>query len=142
MTKKQILLSLTTLPLVLNAEVTLDTIEVNAQKHSDEVYQKEGYMKDAPMQKQLTAKQALEIAGTNGDPIKALKSFAGIVSTNNDDASELYVHGSKPRETRFTINHLPIGYLFHLGGLHSVIAPEMTGQIDAYLGGFDVTYGA
>ena len=90
----------------------------------------------------LFCQRALEIAGTNGDPLKALKTFAGVASTNNDDASELYIHGSKPRETRFTINHLPVGYLFHVGGLHSVIAPEMTGQIDAYLGGFDVTYGA
>ena len=152
--KKLILLSLVTIPLLLSAEVTLDTIEVNAQETQaeqrqsstafagDVVYQKEGYMKAAPMQKQMSAKRALEVAGTNGDPIKALKTFAGIVSTNNDDSSELFIHGSKPRETRFTINHLPIGYLFHLGGLHSVIAPEMTGQIDAYLGGFDVTYGA
>ena len=145
---KLITLSLITIPLLLQAEVTLDAIEVNAQESSSgvdsgyEVYQKEGYMKAAPMQKQITAKQALEIAGTNGDPLKALKSFAGIVSTNNDDGSELYVHGSKPRETRFSINHLPLGYLFHLGGIHSVIAPEMTGQIDAYLGGFDVTYSA
>ena len=147
--KKQILLSLITIPLLLNAEVTLDSIEVNAQEQNateynsaEVLYQKEGYMKAAPMQKQITSKQALEIAGTNGDPLKALKTFAGVASTNNDDSSELYIHGSKPRETRFTINHLPIGYLFHLDGLHSVIAPEMTGQIDAYLGGFDVTYGA
>ena len=145
--KKLILLSLVTIPLLLNAEVTLDTIEVNAQDENitrveDTVFQKEGYMKAAPMQKQLTSKQALEIAGTNGDPIKALKSFAGVASTNNDEGSELYIHGSKPRETRFTINHLPIGYLYHMGGFHSVMAPEMVGQIDAYLGGFDVTYGA
>ncbi|MCF6244474.1 MAG: TonB-dependent receptor plug domain-containing protein [Sulfurovum sp.] len=147
-TKKHILLSLITIPLLLNAEVTLDTIDVNAQENNNSgsvdevVFQKEGYMKAAPMQKQMTAKQALQIAGTNGDPIKALKTFAGVVSTNSDDASEIYIHGSKPRETKFTINHLPIGYLFHVGGMHSVIAPQMTGQIDAYLGGFDVTYGA
>ena len=133
-------------PLLMIADVVeLDKVEVNANG-SDEapimIIQKEGYMPSAPMQKQITGEQALEVAGSNGDPIKALKSFAGVVSTNNDDGSELYIHGSKPRETRFTINHLPIGYLFHLGGLHSVIAPEMTGQIDAYLGGFDVSYGA
>jgi hypothetical protein len=145
---KIIYLSLATIPLLLNAEnITLDSIEVNAQKQNggsmeNMLFQKEGYMKAAPMQKQITTKDALQIAGTNGDPIKALKSFAGVVSTNNDDGSEIYIHGSKPRETRFSINHLPVGYLFHLGGLHSVIAPEMTGQIDAYLGGFDVTYGA
>ena len=142
--KKIVLLSL--VPLVMIAEtVQLEKVEVNAAGTEDDsimIEQKEGYMKSAPMQKQMTIEQALQTAGTNGDPIKALKSFAGVVSTNNDDGSELFIHGSKPRETRFTINHLPIGYLFHLGGLHSVIAPEMTGQIDAYLGGFDVSYGS
>ena len=133
------------LPLALFAEIILlEKIEVNGAGGggSGVFIEKEGFMKFAPMQKQITAEQALQVAGTNGDPIKGLKTFAGIVSTNHDDGSELYIHGSKPRETRFTINHLPIGYLFHLGGLHSVIAPEMTGQIDAYLGGFDVSYGA
>ncbi len=97
-------------------------------------------MPNAPMQKQITSKEALMIPGTNGDPIKALKSFAGVVSTNNDEGSEIYIHGSKPRETEFSVNHLPLGYVFHVGGLHSVIAPEATAQIDAYLGGFDTTY--
>ncbi len=130
-------------PLIMTAEtLELQKIEINAADDNsrDFIIEKESFMKSAPMQKQITIKQALEIAGTNGDPIKALKSFAGIVSTNNDDGSELYIHGSKPRETEFTINHLPIGYLFHYGGFYSVIAPEMTGQIDAYLGGFDVSY--
>jgi hypothetical protein len=152
MMKKQILLSLATIPLLLNAEVTLDTIEVNAQEEQktvsttgfagDTVFQKEGYMKAAPMQKQISGKRAMQVAGSNGDPLKALQSFAGIASTNNDNGSEIYIHGSKPRETQFSLNHLPLGYVFHLSGLHSVIAPEMTGQIDAYLGGYDVTYGA
>ena len=134
------------IPLFLLAEsIELDKVEVKATSSDDEsdfIIEKEGFMRSAPMQKQITLKQALQIAGTNGDPLKALKSFAGIVSTSNDNSSELYIHGSKPRETRFSINHLPIGYLFHLGGLYSVIAPEMTGQIDAYLGGFDVSYTA
>ena len=132
-------------PLIMIADtIVLDKVQVRAgsTQESGFILQKEGYMPSAPMQKQITTKQALEVAGTNGDPIKALKSFAGVVSTNNDNSSELYIHGSKPRETRFTLNHLPIGYLYHLGGLHSVIAPEMIGQIDAYLGGFDTSYGS
>ena len=155
MRKKIILLSLSTIPLLLNAETILESIEVNGQEEQQEatlnsdsafagdvVYEKEGYLHHAPMQKQMSGKRAIEVAGSNGDPLKALQSFAGIVSTNNDNGSEIYIHGSKPRETLFTLNHLPVGYLFHLGGIHSVIAPELTGQIDAYLGGFDVTYGA
>ena len=147
--KKLIQLSLLSIPLLIQAEnIVLDSISVNAEEVNSTIkrdykpFQKEGYMKSAPMQQQMTIKQAMEMAGTNGDPIKALKTFAGVVSTNNDNGSELYIHGSKSRETHFRINHLPLGYIFHLGGFHSVIAPEMTGQMDAYLGGFDVTYGA
>ena len=131
-------------PLLLMAEVQLEDIEVTSSESSEEemdfLIQKESFMPNAPMQKQITSKEALMIPGTNGDPIKALKSFAGVVSTNNDEGSEIYIHGSKPRETEFSVNHLPLGYVFHVGGLHSVIAPEATAQIDAYLGGFDTTY--
>ena len=150
--KQQTLLSLIAIPLLIHAEVSLETIEVTAQDEQhiasttgfagDSVFQKEGYMKAAPMQKQISGKRAMQVAGSNGDPIKALQAFAGIASTSNNTGSEIYIHGSKPRETRFTINHLPVGYIFHLGGIHSVIAPEMTGQMDAYLGGYDVTYGS
>ena len=131
-------------PLLLMAEIQLEDIDVRASvnEEMDFLIQKETFVEKAPMQKQITSKQALQIAGTNGDPIKALKSFAGVVSTNNDDGSEIYIHGSKPRETSFSINHLPIGYVFHMGGIHSVIAPEATAQLDAYLGGFDTTYGS
>ena len=125
--------------------INLDKVEVNEASINDEssfIIEKEGFLHSAPMQKQITTKQALEMAGTNGDPLKALKSFAGVVSSNNDNASELYIHGSKPRETSFSINHLRVGYLFHLGGLHSVVSPNMISQIDAYLGGFDVSYQA
>ena len=130
-------------PLLLLADVDLGEINVNASQEPesmDFLIQKESFMPHAPMQKQITSKEALLIPGTNGDPIKALKSFAGVVSTNNDEGSEIYIHGSKPRETEFSVNHLPLGYVFHVGGLHSVIAPEVTAQIDAYLGGFDTTY--
>lgn len=147
--------ALLSLPAYASAEIVLDTIEVEASAEAtlqadvksdaayagDTVFQKEGYLKGAPMQKQISGKRALQVAGSNGDPVKALKTFAGVVSSNNDSSAEIYIHGSKPRETRFSLNHFPVGYLFHLGGIHSVIAPEIVDQIDAYLGGFDVTYG-
>jgi outer membrane receptor protein involved in Fe transport len=132
-------------PFLLFAEVDLGDINVDASEEQEEMdflIQKESFLPNAPMQQQLTTTQALGMAGTNGDPVKALKTLAGVVSTNNDDGSEIYIHGSKPRETTFSINHLPLGYVFHAGGIHSVIAPEATEQIDAYLGGFDTTYGS
>ncbi len=138
------------LTLMLSAEVVeLEEIEIGATTSSDhkraiygDVVAKEGYMQKAPMQRSITGAKALEVAGSNGDPIKILQTYAGVVSTNNDNANEIYIHGSKPREVSYSLNHLPLGYFFHLGGMYSVLAPEITEQIDAYLGGFDVSYGS
>lgn len=149
-------IALLPLPLLLSAQTTLELekIEVNASSqqifknhvvpqkswlNDSELFQKETFLKSAPMQQQISVEQALEHAGTNGDPLNALKSFAG-VTVKGDRSGELYIHGSKPYETKYTINHLPIAYLYHLAGYYSVIAPEATAQIDAYLGGFDTSY--
>jgi hypothetical protein len=116
------------------------TLEFSTIQVEDEpLLQKEDFLQNAPMQKQITVKDALNIAGSNGDPINAIKTFAGVTSANNNGA-EIIIHGSKPRETEFTINYLPLGYTFHFGGLYSVISPEATKQIDAYLGAFDASY--
>ena len=113
--KKYILLSLVMIPQLIGANnirletIELESIEVNAQEEQktvnttgfvgDVVFQKEGYMNAVPMQKQISGQRAIEVAGSNGDPLKALQTFAGISSTNNDIGSQIYIHGSKPRET-------------------------------------------
>jgi len=80
------------------------------------------------------------IPGVQGDPLKALRSLGGITSIS-DMSGELYIYGSKPQESQYNLNHLPIGYVFHGFGIHSVLSPDAIDQIDAYLGGFDTTYG-
>ncbi|HIM93519.1 MAG TPA: hypothetical protein EYM49_00595 [Campylobacterales bacterium] len=140
----KILLSILVSNLLFAQSTLLQDIEVIATDENREeniIFQKESFIQNAPMQQQITTKQAINTAGSNGDPLKAISSLAGVVTTGNDTGNDLYIHGSKPRETKFTLNHIPLGYLFHMGGIHSVIAPEATSQIDAYLGGFDVTYG-
>jgi hypothetical protein len=121
--------------LLFSAEVELSDFEVvdNYKLKDDSI------LEHAPMQDSFSIEEALDFAGTNGDPLKAIKTLAGVTSSGND-SGELIIHGSKPRETLVTIDHLPIGYVFHLGGLYSVVSPEATRQIDAYLGGFDVSY--
>jgi hypothetical protein len=105
-----------------------------------EYFEKIQRLESAPAQKRITTEEAMFIPGVQGDPIKAIQSMSGVTSTN-DTSGELFIYGSKPEETSTTIDHLPIGYLFHMGGLHSVVSPEAIGQIDAYLAGFDSSYG-
>jgi hypothetical protein len=118
----------------------------DSEENKTDIFQPKDYIKqetfldDIPMQQQITVDEALAIPGVQGDPIKAVKSFAG-VSNLNDSSGELIIHASKPRETLTVINQLPIGYLFHLGGRHSVINPSAIEQLDVFLGGFDSVYG-
>ena len=119
----------------------IGVIFVNEEgKKKDAYIQTETFIENMPMQKQITTKEALDMPGVQGDPIKAIKTFAGVLSTS-DMSGEMLIHGSKARENSASLNHLPLPDLFHFGGLHSIVAPEATEQIDVYLGGFDATYG-
>ena len=149
---KALLLSLVLLNASLLQSVELELLEVNAEADRSEegsfedVFEKPEYLEtpqyipSMPSQKRMTKEEAMFIPGVQGDPMKAIQSLSG-VSALGDLSGELYIYGSKPEETQTTINHLPIGYLFHMGGLHSVIAPDAIEQIDAYMAGFDVSYG-
>ncbi len=121
-------------------EATEPTQTFSSVYEEPEYLQTPNYIEKAPGQKRLTAEEAMFIPGVQGDPVKALKTVGGVTSMG-DTSGELYIYGSKPEESVTTLNHLPIGYLFHLFGIHSVIAPDAMEQIDAYLGGYDVTYG-
>lgn len=133
--------------------VELDEIEISAKSEAEsnadsfsdtfgdvEYFENTEYIDSMPAQKRLSTKEAMFIPGVQGDPIKAVQSLSGVTSIS-DMSGELFIYGSKPQESLTTINHLPIGYLFHMGGLHSVIAPDAIDQIDAYMAGFDATYG-
>lgn len=96
------------------------------------------FVRDAPMQRQISVREALDIPGVLGDPLKAVGTLPGVVTGSG---GEMFLHGSKEGESAPTINHLPVGYLFHLGSIHSVMSPEAIDQLDVYLGGFDTTYG-
>lgn len=105
-----------------------------------EYIEQRSYMDAAAAQKRLTTEEAMFVPGVQGDPLKALRSLSGITSLS-DMTGELYIYGSKPQESQFSLNHLPIGYVYHVFGIHSVLSPDAIDQIDAYLGGFDTTYG-
>ena len=136
---------------VLSAE-DLGTIEVYADAEKNvtdgfsdvfgapQYIEQRSYLPDAAAQKRMTSEEAMFVPGVQGDPLNALKSLSGVTSLS-DMTGELYIYGSKPQESQFSLNHLPLGYVYHAFGIHSVISPDAIEQIDAYLGGFDTTYG-
>ena len=147
--RQLIFLLLATL-LIAEDSADLGTVNVEADaalsEGFDDVFERpdyieqRSYLRGAAAQKRLSTDEAMFIPGNQGDPLKALKSLSGVTSLS-DMTGELYIYGSKPQESQFNLNHLPIGYVYHIFGIHSVLSPDAIDQIDAYLGGYDTTYG-
>ncbi|KIM12737.1 MAG: hypothetical protein KU37_02340 [Sulfuricurvum sp. PC08-66] len=128
-----------------NATQNFEAIEVKGANENSlfatpEYLKTQTYIENAPAQKAFTITEAMSIPGVMSDPLKALQTLAG-VSTASSFSGELLIHGSKAYETFYTYNYMPLGYVFHFGGLHSVISPDAIEQLNLYLGAFDVTYG-
>jgi hypothetical protein len=72
----------------------------------------------------LSGDELARLPGTAGDPMRGIQSLPGVASI--DDASgEPAVRGSRPGDNTYVVDFLPVGYLFHTGGLASVFHPGL-----------------
>jgi len=88
----------------------------------------------------LTEEELRRAPGTQGDPLKAIQSLPGVV-TAAEGAGLMYIRGSEPNQNIVWVNRARIGYLYHFGGLHSTISPQLIKDFNMFLGGFPVEYG-
>ncbi len=87
----------------------------------------------------LTGDELRTVPGTAGDTMKALQSLPG-VAVADDSSSEPAVRGSRPSDNAYYIDFLPVGYLFHVGGLVSVVHSELVNQFELYSAAFGPEY--
>jgi len=88
----------------------------------------------------LQAEELRKAPGTQGDPLKAIQSLPGVV-TAAEGTGLMYIRGSEPNQSITWVNRARIGYLYHFGGLHSTISPQLISDFNMFLGGFPVEYG-
>jgi hypothetical protein len=88
----------------------------------------------------LTGDELRSVPGTGGDTMKALHSLPG-VTVANDSSSAPAVRGSRPDDNAYYIDFLPVGYLFHVGGLVSVVHSDLVKQFELYSAAFGPEYG-
>ena len=88
----------------------------------------------------LSRQELTGSAGTQGDPLKAIKALPGIVAAE-ESSGEVYMRGSDTHENIVWINRAPVGYLYHLGGFQSTINPALVQDINVFPAGFPVEYG-
>jgi len=86
-------------------------------------------------QRSISGRDAALVPGAGSDAIKALQSLPGVV-TANDASGEPAVRGSRPTDNAYEVDFLPVGYLFHGGGLVSVLPGELVQRFDLYSAAF------
>jgi TonB family protein len=87
----------------------------------------------------IAAAEIDKIPGTAGDPLAVIQNFAGVART--PVAGLLIVRGSAPEDSRVFVDGTEVPFIYHFGGLRSVIPIGLLDSIDFYPGNFSAQYG-
>lgn len=96
-------------------------------------------------QKTEVSQQSLErsdlenIAGSGGDAVRGLQSLPSVLPTGSFSAN-IVVRGGSPGDNQYYYDRLKLPFVFHLGGLGSVVPLRMLTGVDLYAGGFSALY--
>lgn len=108
--------------------VTMDTVVIVGERNADRVG------------KTVISGQELEqIAGTGGDPLKAIQSLPGI-TVANDASSEPAIRGARPGDNAYYIDDMEVSYLYHVGGLVSVLPADLVQDFNLFASAFSPQY--
>jgi hypothetical protein len=83
----------------------------------------------------VTGEELLSVPGSSGDPLRGMQALPGI-TTSNDFSSNPAIRGSGPENNAYYVDFLPVGYLFHMGGLVSVVNADLVDDFNLYLSAF------
>jgi hypothetical protein len=90
-------------------------------------------------QQSLTRDEILRVPGTGGDPVAALQTLPSVLPVF-PGAANVVVRGSAPEDTKSFYDRLELPFVFHLGGLGTVIPTRALEGIDFFPGGFSSLY--
>jgi TonB family protein len=88
----------------------------------------------------LKGAEAQEVAGTQGDPLRAVMLMPGVSSVLSGLAYPV-VRGTDPSATGYFIDGIRVPLLFHLGLGPSVVHPELVDSVEFYPGAPPAQYG-
>ena len=107
----------------------------------DEVYEAVAEVDAPPRQttrRELDARELTTVPGTSGDPLKAIDVLPGVARSNDGDP---ILRGAAQHESGVFIDGASVPFLYHFGGLRSVIHPRLVEKVEVYPGNFSVRYG-
>jgi len=87
----------------------------------------------------LTGEELLRVAGTRGDPLRAIEYMPGV--GRSPQADFVIIRGSSPADSEVQFEGAPVYRLYHFGGLTSFVQPRLLDKIDLYPGNFSARFG-
>ena len=87
----------------------------------------------------LSAEELVRMAGTRGDPLKAIEYMPGV--GRSPQAEAIIIRGSSPADSEVQFEGVPVYRLYHFGGLTSFVQPRLLNKIDLYPGNFSARFG-
>ena len=78
-------------------------------------------------------------AGTGGDVVKAIQTLPS-VSPSSVGSANIVVRGGDPGDNKYFYDDLSLPFVFHFGGVNTVIPTKMIDSVDFYPGGFSALY--
>jgi TonB family protein len=87
----------------------------------------------------LDAGELLRVAGTRGDPLRAIEYMPGV--GRSPIANFVIIRGSAPADSEVQFEGAPVYRLYHFGGLTSFVQPRLLEKIDLYPGNFSARFG-
>ncbi len=112
-----------------------------ASAQDDEVYEAVAEVEAPPRQataRALDARELSSVPGTAADPIKAIDILPGVSRSPDGDP---ILRGAAQHESAVFIDGMPVPFLYHFGGVRSVVHPRLVERVDVYPGNFSTRYG-
>jgi hypothetical protein len=125
-------------------ENTLVEMKVRLEKEADpEAFVATARVEAPPREvtrRSLGATELTKVAGTRGDPIRAVELLPGVTRSAAADGPPI-LRGANPQDSALYIEGAPAPLLYHLGGLSSVVHARVLESVDVYPSNFSVRYG-
>ncbi len=89
---------------------------------------------------EITAKQATQVPGTQGDVLKVVENLPG-VARSAVGSGQIVVWGAAPEDTRVYVEGVRVPRLYHDGGYRSIVHSDMVRSVELVPGGYGAPYG-
>jgi hypothetical protein len=118
--------------LIVLLQAPLAWAEPDATELDEVIFEHQGQPEpELPLGLGISGETLRTTPGSAGDPLRSLQSLPGMVFTDDESAVPA-VRGSRPNDNYMEADFLPVGYLFHAGGVISVFNSELMESFNIY----------